>query len=407
MTAPLFQQVQIATNSNAVSSITLSSLAVGSGSNRSLIALFGWRDDTTAAPPTGSSVVFNTSENFTYKGRQNFNFGGDNYCTIEVWQLDNPTNTTANVVATASEVNDSGDGMFLIVIELTSANNGSGTFGTGQSLDNAPTATMMTGAADSLVIWGIIGQAGVATSFTPGTGTTERADGNIGEVAYFAGEEAASGGSDTFDASWSISSRWAVVALEVKAAATGDASPTANDSSALTDSSALAAAIPGTDDGSLADAAALAVDTPGIDSATLTETAVITAVIAASDAGALTETAPITAELTSSDDGALSDAAVLDTSTLVDVNDSATLTETAVLTAAISANDAGVSTDIAGLDAVLIGSDALALNDVSALDMGAVVYVESVAVVVPTAMAVGIVTPKSTSEAAEVPASTI
>src|SRR3990172_5408523 len=124
--APTRVQTQIASITTGASAVTYANFAVGSGANRSLVAEVIWRDNTGVAAPTVSSVVFNTTENFTFRRRAQLVYGTDNYITVEIWTLDNPTNATANVVATLSEVNDNSNALILVISEYTGANNGVG-----------------------------------------------------------------------------------------------------------------------------------------------------------------------------------------------------------------------------------------------------------------------------------------
>lgn len=85
-------------NAGNTSTLTISHTP-GAGSDRVMFACYWLRkDDHTAI--TGSTVVFNTSESLT----QIFTVAhsADAGFVAEVWRLVNPTNTTANVVLTAS-----------------------------------------------------------------------------------------------------------------------------------------------------------------------------------------------------------------------------------------------------------------------------------------------------------------
>jgi hypothetical protein len=205
------------------SSITYSNFAVGSGTDRSLIAYVLWKDESVGSSPVNvSSVVFNTSENFTYGGvRSSHEFaGGSQAITAEIWYLDNPSNATADVVATLSEAANGGR-IIIGISEYTGANNGIGSTVAGTpATTDTPTCTLTTDASGNLIVMGAA-QAGTNNSpYTPGTGTTERLDfAGTTDLDGFAGEEASSGGSDTIDCTSSASNRWAAVAVELKAAA--------------------------------------------------------------------------------------------------------------------------------------------------------------------------------------------
>lgn len=212
------QTVGTGTSAGA-SSVTHSSLAVGSGSDRTLVATVHWVDLTGAAAVSVSSVVFNTTENFTFRVRARVNWAGNNYLCTEVWTLDNPTNTTANVVATLSEANDSGDGLRLNISEYTGANNGVGA-NTGSAVGSSAdaTVTFTTTTSTGLVVGGIVAN-NTGSPIAPASGETERADSTTGTIAYWVAEEAATAGSQTFSATLSASVRWTIAAVEILAAA--------------------------------------------------------------------------------------------------------------------------------------------------------------------------------------------
>ena len=219
--AVAYVQHSIATLAVASNTVTVSSFAVGSGTDRTLVAFFLWYDRA-GSSPTGSSVTFNSSESFTYRNRAQLNFAGDDYLTVEVWTLDNPTNTTANVVAVASESNETGSGMTLLVVELTGANNGVGNVGAFTSNNSTnPSISLSTTDTDGLMLAASIVQVADSNPFTPGTGTTEIIDGDYSNRAVFAGYEATTGGTDTIDYTATTGRRVAYVAVEILAAAGG------------------------------------------------------------------------------------------------------------------------------------------------------------------------------------------
>jgi hypothetical protein len=207
--------------------ITYSNFAVGSGTNRSLIAYVLWKDESSTSPAV-SSVVFNTSENFTYGGvrGQNSYAGGNFTLTSEIWYLDNPSNATADVIATLNETADGGT-IILAVSEYTGANNGIGSSPAAATGNNdTPTVTLTTDSSGNLIVMGAAQGNTNNSPYTPGSGTTERLDYAAGtDLDGFAGEEASSGGSDTIDCTSSTSNRWAAAAIELKAAGVAAGQP--------------------------------------------------------------------------------------------------------------------------------------------------------------------------------------
>ena len=157
------QQTQSTRSGSATTTFTLSSFAVGSGTDRTLVAYVTWRDDTTTGDgaPSVSSVVFNTSENFTFRVRGQYLPFGDTYFTTEIWTLDNPSNATANIVATISHAPDANDWLSFVVSEYTGANNGIGTNtanGSGTTTNIALTFT--TDESDSVQLMSALSQGG-------------------------------------------------------------------------------------------------------------------------------------------------------------------------------------------------------------------------------------------------------
>lgn len=212
------QQTQIVTSTAASATITYTNFAVGSGTDRTLVACVVWRDDTGSSPVV-NSVAFNTTENFTHitGARAQLNYATDNYMTSEIWTLDNPSNSTANVVATLSEPPDASDGLALVIIEYTGANNGTGgTPGTGSGNSSTLDVSMTTNNSDSIIVSANCSQVS-STTFT--TTQTELIDQGAGSIGVFVGEMAATGGSDTFDLTSSVSRRYAHCIAEINAAA--------------------------------------------------------------------------------------------------------------------------------------------------------------------------------------------
>lgn len=205
---------------STTTSVTVSSFAVGSGTDRTLVAIIAsWWNPATGTPSV-SSVVFNTTENFTYRAKAELNFATTRWGECEIWTLDNPSNATADVVATLSEAPNAGSR--LIVLEYTGANNGVGAnvgSATGNSAD--PQVTFTTTTSDGLIVAGLEFNSGSATPFTPDGSETERADGAYTSISYWAGELAASAGSQTVDLTANTSGRWSFAAIELLAASGG------------------------------------------------------------------------------------------------------------------------------------------------------------------------------------------
>lgn len=224
--APVFVQAHVGgIPGNGADSIDLdTNIDVGAGTNRTLVAAVTMRDFSGDAP-TVSSVVFDpsgTSENFTFRVRSTKTWAGSLHDVVEIWTLDNPTNKTANVVATLSKTESGGT---LMVMEFTDANNGVGAnTGTSTGQSTSPSVTFTTGLDTSLIVGGIAIADG-SQGASPGTNVTERAEvlGSSYESqgSGWSGTKAATGGSDTINATLGSSLAWSMAAIELKAAASG------------------------------------------------------------------------------------------------------------------------------------------------------------------------------------------
>jgi hypothetical protein len=213
--APTYQQVQTAAYSAGVT-ITVS-ISVGSGTDRTLVAVVScWWNPASSPPPSVSSVVFNTTESFTFRAKAELNFGGARWGEAEIWTLDNPSNATANVVATLSEAPASGG--LLSVLEYTGANNGVGA-NTGAATGNSsdPKVSFTTTTSTGLIVAGLEMNSGIA-NFTPDGSEVERVDTETANVDQWVGELAASAGAQTVDLTSDTSARWSFAAIELLAA---------------------------------------------------------------------------------------------------------------------------------------------------------------------------------------------
>lgn len=219
------QTTGVLNGSSPGSSITLSSFAVGSGTNRSLVAVVQIWDES-AGDTIVSSVVFNTSESFTYQGNRIVHqYAGTARCVVEeIWFLDNPTNTTANVVATVS-----GSGatrLSLSVSEYTGANNGfETTYAGAEGNTNLLSVTATTVSADNIIIAG--SHSGLQTKTHSSTSATQRwEDNGAGPDNHVHWEQAATGGSDTVNMTLDTGTRSCSMMSELTAAAAAGGSAT-------------------------------------------------------------------------------------------------------------------------------------------------------------------------------------
>jgi hypothetical protein len=225
MAAPVLEQAQGTTSDNATVT-TYSNFAVGSASDRTLLAIVTFEDFIAGTSNTVASVVFNTTENFSEAHVGYNDYGGDDRMGCEIWRLDNPSNATADVVATmdANVIKNT----HLIILEFSGANNGIGAnkaASTGSSGSYSISLTSLN--SDSLVVTGLGDALHTAAPFSPGSGDTEAFDSAGANNDAWAGYTPGTGGSVTITATETGSSgAWAMCAVELLAAAGGPAGRT-------------------------------------------------------------------------------------------------------------------------------------------------------------------------------------
>lgn len=110
-----FNNVQSAVNDDG-STVTEASYVVGAETNRILVAVVSITQSGADRAVTG--VVFNTSEAFTLSVRRLDDDGSGTRAVTEIWHLLNPSNATANVVAT---IDGTCEGLGLSLLYLDNA----------------------------------------------------------------------------------------------------------------------------------------------------------------------------------------------------------------------------------------------------------------------------------------------
>jgi hypothetical protein len=188
------------------------------GSDLSLVLVIGWLDTSRSSGPTVSSVTYNGVA-LTFRARAQQLFAGNAQAlTCEVWTLDNPATGSNTVAITISETGGAGREIYAAALSYTGANNGVGsTVGTATGSSTTPSVTFTTEAAGSWIVGGTP-HTSEDKNATPGTDVNERTDYTTG---VWAADKAATGGSDTFNCSYSIGDRWSLAAVELKAASWG------------------------------------------------------------------------------------------------------------------------------------------------------------------------------------------
>lgn len=176
------------------------------------------------------STVSNSASAITYNGvsmtlraENNYNYTANRYLHTLVYTLDNPatgSNTFSVTYSTACVANA------IVLSSYTGANNGIGATNSATGTSSSPSVTLTTNNATGLIVGGVQVLGGDSDPFTPGSGVTERSDGATDtntntDVGFTTGDKAATGGSDTFNFTASVSDQWSIVAVEINEAAGG------------------------------------------------------------------------------------------------------------------------------------------------------------------------------------------
>lgn len=216
--APVFVQAhtgQVAEGGGTV--VTCANFDVGAGANRSLVAIVVSQRGTSA--PT-CTVVFNGSENFTLRHSHTYVHWGSTRSSVFLFTLDNPTNTTADVVAT---LNASCTDATMVVLEFTGANNGVGAnVGSvdGDSSTTTVTIPITTTSSNALIIGGVNIANPEGDYMTP-TSCNERADfSGLNAIAQWVADKAATAGADTIGGTLAANVFFTGGAIELLGAAT-------------------------------------------------------------------------------------------------------------------------------------------------------------------------------------------
>lgn len=198
------------------------------GSDPTIVAVFlglGTSTSTITASPTYNGVSLTQRDSVAYS------YGFNRWIFGEIWTLDNPATGSNTFSFSWSATPTAG---VVILMSFSGANNGIGTntFNSDSSggTTDTPTDTQTTDASDSMIVGGAIIKGGDSDPFSPGTGVTETADGATGtnpnaDIGYTAGYMTATGGSDTFEFTGSVSDEWVILGVEVLATGGGGPSP--------------------------------------------------------------------------------------------------------------------------------------------------------------------------------------
>lgn len=194
---------------SAGTTITISS-AVVSGSDKVLyVTVMLWQD--VAGTGTVSGITWNTSENFTKRAEKTVTGGA---MRAEIWELKNPTSTTANIVATIS---GNTDARKLGAILYTGADQTTPTEATQTSEGTSSPLTLnITTLTDGADVIDCVSNFSTAT-LTVGAGQTSFMNDSTGATGAGASYESkATAGSVTMSWTKTGTDDWAQVAVAVK-----------------------------------------------------------------------------------------------------------------------------------------------------------------------------------------------
>lgn len=193
MALPVFADLlgpQLATSH--AGSITISSDTISAGSNLVLVVFVSYEDGATIDV---SSVVWNTSESLTFKRLQVSQRDSATDEDVEIWYLEDPTPTTADLVVTMS---GSGNDIGVWGAVYSGARSVGQANGASVNNGSVPSVDITTAEADVMLVGNItqssIPANNVTDDWTEGTGVTQRAFGAIGNpngVEFFGGERPA------------------------------------------------------------------------------------------------------------------------------------------------------------------------------------------------------------------------
>jgi hypothetical protein len=242
--APVFGSLTVnASAANRGNSTVNTTHDVGAGANRTVVCVTLQFSDNREGDPDVTSVTYNGVA-LTVRATAAINTGSSEWLHAEIWTLDNPASGSNTGAVTYDSINLNCDAIFwsrntgavtydsinlncdaIFWSHYTGANNGVGTnVGASTGISNNPSTTFTTDASDSMIVAGACVFGGDSDPFTPGSGVTERADGATGtsitdDIGYTGLEKPATGGSDTIDTTASAADDWAIVAVEILAAA--------------------------------------------------------------------------------------------------------------------------------------------------------------------------------------------
>lgn len=220
---PTFQQFDDA-HSGGASYITLPNFSVGNGDSRSLVAfVWGRKTDvnegwTFSAPTFNDTEVFNSAQLVSGTTKD-----VSQYWRMDMFTLDNPTNTTGDIVVIVNSNPGSAVQVTGIWVgEYTNANNGTSegsangwadfdmtTAGTESELDLSDTSEH----AENLILAAVSVDDSNAFPITENATETVRAEDSVNQ--YWVGEVAPTGGVDVIDLTMSSACQWITGGFEL------------------------------------------------------------------------------------------------------------------------------------------------------------------------------------------------
>jgi len=206
------------TNSDTVGRASASfSHNSGSGSERGLFVCCKLRDDANA----GASAVTYNGVGLTKALNVEQEYSAGQWINVEWWYLANPASGSNTVAVTYSHTLTA-DEVTAVTLNGVEQSDPIGASNSATGNSSGPAVSVTTEQANAWILAGIGKRRAGGGSFTPGTGTTEVADGETGtagnaDISYFDGyETTTTAGAHTVDATHSVTSEWTMAAIEVK-----------------------------------------------------------------------------------------------------------------------------------------------------------------------------------------------
>jgi hypothetical protein len=320
-----------------------------------VVKLSTWLTSTSMSAPTGGSQTF-TSALIVAPGGFNA-WVGVYFATVSGSPGAMTVSSTPSATSWHSMVVERWSGAQVAVTPAVNA--------TVTGVSTAPTATVTTTAANSVVTWvdsdaQSVSPTGHTYNSTSGTVTEDGIqDGSVGAngVTYHAWQTAVTAGAQTIGMTAPTTQKWVMAGMEVKASGGGPTPVSGSDTATATDAVTARSASPGTESGAGTDAGSVAAATSAADTASGADTGTISVTLPGAETGSGAEAVTaLTVSLPSADPAAGVDATQAFTA-VTSSADTASGADTASLVAGASGADTGTASDAATLTVAVSSTD--------------------------------------------------